>query len=182
MSAGMVVDFKCPSYETRLEILKLKAQNTSIDIPNEVLELLASKINSNVRDLEGALKKLVANQIFTGEEININNANSLLQDLFRTTNSDITIFDIKKTVSEFFNISLKDLDSSVRSRKFARPRQIAMYLAKNLTSKSLPEIGNSFGGKNHATVIHAAKNVDKLILEDSEIAVNVRSIEDKLSK
>lgn len=182
MSAGMVIDFKCPDYETRLEILKLKAKNTNLEIPSEVLELLAGKINSSVRDLEGALKKLVANEIFTGDKINIHSANSLLQDLFRTAGGDITIFDIKKTVSEFFNISLKDLESDSRSRKFARPRQIAMYLAKDLTHKSLPDIGKSFGGKNHATVIHAAKNIKKLMLEDSEIAGNIRSIEEKLVK
>lgn len=179
MSAGMVADFKCPDYETRLEILKSKAQNLDIDI--QVLELLAGKINSSVRDLEGALKKLVANQVFTGEAINLQSANVLLQDLFRTNGSVVTMSDIKKQVANHFAINLKDLDSGDRSRKFVRPRQIAMYFCKALTSKSLPDIGAAFGGKNHATVIHAVKTVEKLMLEDLEFANQVRAVEDKIS-
>ncbi len=179
MSAGMVADFKCPDYETRLEILKSKAKN--LDVAGEVLELLASKINSSVRDLEGALKKLVANQVFTGEEVNLQSANVLLQDLFRTNGSVVTISDIKKQVAGHFAIAVKDLDSADRSRKFARPRQVAMYFSKILTSKSLPDIGAAFGGKNHATVIHAVKSVEKLMLADSEFANQVRAISDKIS-
>jgi chromosomal replication initiator protein len=179
MSAGMVADFKCPDYETRLEILKSKANGLDIDIA--VLELLAGKINSSVRDLEGALKKLVANQIFTGEAVSLQSANVLLQDLFRTNGSIITMADIKKQVANHFAVGLKDLDSADRSRKFVRPRQIAMYFCKSLTSKSLPDIGSAFGGKNHATVIHAVKTVEKLMLEDLEFANQVRAIEDKIS-
>jgi chromosomal replication initiator protein len=182
MSAGMVVDFKSPDYETRLEILKLKAKNIEPKISAEILELLAEKISSNVRDLEGALKKLIMNQLITGEVVNLKSANFLLQDLFRTSKSDLSIADIKKEVGNFFAISIKDLDSSCRSRKFARPRQIAMYLSKILTTKSLPDIGKSFGGKNHATVIHAFKNIEKLMLEDDSFAKDIRNIEDKLSR
>jgi chromosomal replication initiator protein len=178
MSAGMVADFKCPDYETRLEILKSKVDGLDIDL--KVLELLAGKINSSVRDLEGALKKLVANQVFTGETISLQSANVLLQDLFRTNGSVITMVDIKKQVANHFAISVKDLDSCDRSRKFVRPRQIAMYLCKSLTSKSLPDIGSVFGGKNHATVIHAVKIVEKLMLEDVEFLEQVRAIEDKI--
>jgi chromosomal replication initiator protein len=179
MSAGMVADFKCPDYETRLEILKSKANGLDVNI--EVLELLAGKINSSVRDLEGALKKLVANQIFTGEVVSLQSTNVLLQDLFRTNGSVITMADIKKQVANHFAVSLKDLDSGNRSRKFARPRQIAMYFCKALTSKSLPDIGSAFGGKNHATVIHAVKTVEKLMLSDIEFTNQVRAIEDKIS-
>ena len=181
MSAGMIADFKCPDYETRLAILKSKTKNIDIEIAQEVFELLASKINSSIRDLEGAIKKLIANQVFTGEKINLNSANVLLQDLFRTNGSIITIGDIKKQVANHFAINLKDLDSANRSRKFARPRQIAMYIAKSLTSKSLPDIGSAFGGKNHATVIHAVKTIEKLMLEDIELAHKIRSIIDKIS-
>ena len=184
MSAGMVANFKCPDYETRLEILKLKskslAKNLETEIALEVLQLLASKINSSVRDLEGALKKLVANQVFTGDKINLDSTNALLQDLFRTNGNIITIGDIKKQVANHFAISLKDLESSDRSRKFARPRQIAMYLCKSLTSKSLPDIGAAFGGKNHATVIHAVKTVEKLIISDADFANQIRAVEDKM--
>ena len=181
MSAGMVVDFKCPDHETRLEILQLKAKNIEPAVPVEVLELLASKINSNVRDLEGALKKMVVNQVFTGEAINLQSANVLLQDIFRTSGNVITIEDIKKTVAAFFAINIKDLGSACRSRKFARPRQIAMYLAKILTTKSLPNIGDAFGGKNHATVIHAVKTVKNLMAKDLIFAGDIKTIEEKLS-
>jgi chromosomal replication initiator protein len=181
MSAGMIADFKCPNYETRLAILESKAKTINFEILLEILELLASKINSNVRDLEGAFKKLVANKVFTGEKINLQSANVLLQDLFRTNGSIITIGDIKKQVANHFLISAKDLESANRSRKFSRPRQIAMYLSKSLTNKSLPDIGSAFGGKNHATVIHAIKNIEKLTLEDIELANQVRSITDKIS-
>ena len=182
MSAGMVMDFKCPDYKTSLEILKLRTQNITPTIPCEVLELLARQINSNVRDLEGALKKLIVNQVCTGEAITLQSANALLQDLFRTSQSVVTIADIKKAVSNFFMVNIKDIDSSCRSRKFARPRQIAMYLSKILTTKSLPDIGNSLGGKNHATVIHAFKTVEKLMLQDPAFASDVKEIEEKLSR
>ena len=181
MSAGMVADFKCPDYETRLAILKSKAKYLDIEIAQEVFELLASKINSNVRDLEGAFKKLVANQVFTGEKINLQSANTLLQDLFRTNGNVITIGDIKKQVAHHFVINIKDLDSADRSRKFARPRQIAMYISKSLTNKSLPHISSAFGGKTHATVIHAVKTIEKLMLEDIELANQIRAITDKIS-
>ncbi len=182
MSAGMVADFKCPDYETRLEILKLKTKNVQPEIALEVLELLAEKISSNVRDLEGALKKLIVNQVFTGQIIDLQSANILLQDLFRTSQSAVTIADIKKEVGNFFGVNLKDLDSACRSRKFARPRQVAMYLSKVFTTKSLPDIGSCFGGKNHATVIHAFKNVEKLMLQDVAFAGYVKNIAEKLSR
>jgi chromosomal replication initiator protein len=180
LSAGMTVDFKTPDYETRLSILKSKAKNIDIEIEEKVLTLLASKINSSVRDLEGALKKLVINQVFTGEDISLQSANVLLQDLFRTASQVITANDIKKQVAAHFAISLKDLNSSTRSRNIVRPRQVAMYLAKQLTQKSLPDIGESFGGKNHATVIHAVKTVEKLMVQDVDFAISVRNIEEKL--
>lgn len=180
ISAGMIVDFKTPDYETRLSILKSKVKNTDVAVDDTVLDLLASKINSSVRDLEGALKKLVINQVFTGEKITLQSANVLLQDLFRTSAQVITIDDIKKQVANHYAISLKDLNSITRSRNIARPRQVAMYLAKQLTQKSLPDIGAAFGGKNHATVIHAVKTVEKLMLEDADFANGVRGVEEKL--
>jgi chromosomal replication initiator protein len=109
--------------------------------------------------------------------MNISNANKLLQDLFRNAQKDLSIHDIKKEVGNFFTITIKDLESSSRSRNFVRPRQIAMYLAKNLTTKSLAEIGSDFGGKNHATVIHACKSVENLITTDSVFARKVSTIQ-----
>lgn len=180
ISAGMIADFKCPDYETRLEILRLKAKASDNLVPTEVLKLLAEKINSNIRDLEGALKKLIANHIFNHEEISVNNTYRVLEDLFKNSKKEVTISDIKKEVCDYFKISIKDLDSAVRARKFARPRQIAMYLSKILTTKSLPDIGNAFKGKNHATVIHASKTIERLMLQDSSIQSDVKKIEDKI--
>lgn len=180
ISAGMIADFKCPDYETRLEILRLKAKASDNLVSEEVLKLLADKISSNVRDLEGALKKLIANHIFNQEEINVSNAYRLLEDLFKNSRKEITISDIKKEVCDYFKVNLKDLDSAVRARKFARPRQVAMYLAKTLTTKSLPDIGNAFGGKNHATVIHASKTIEKLMLQDLLMQDDVKKIEERI--
>ncbi|MDA0901830.1 MAG: chromosomal replication initiator protein DnaA [Proteobacteria bacterium] len=182
ISGGMVIDFKCPDYETRLEILKAKSKSLNIEIDEQILDLMATKINSSVRDLEGALKKMVANHMFTGEEISLHNAKNLLKDLFRTNYNSVTIELIQKLVAEYFSIKIADLKSNVRSRDVARPRQIAMYLAKKLTSKSLPDIGKEFGGKNHATIIHAVKKVEELILADSKLACDVRNIEEAISK
>ncbi len=181
ISSGMIVDFKCPDYETRLEILKSKSKNSGMNIEAGVLELLAEKINSSIRDLEGALKKLVANNIFTGEIINIENTKNLLKDLFRTNHSSVAIEQVQKKVADYFNIKIVDLKSSSRSRDVARPRQIAMYLARNLTRKSLPDIGREFGGKNHATVIHAIKKVEELMLADSKLAAEIKNLEEQLS-
>lgn len=180
ISGGMIVDFKCPNYETRLEILKSKIKNVDINIKEDVLELMASRINSNIRDLEGALKKLVANHMFTGEEINLENTKSLLEDLFRTNHNSINIEKIQKTVAEFFSIKVSELNSNSRSRNFVRPRQLAMYLSRNLTSKNLPEIGREFGGKNHATVIHAIKKIGELTTVDQELNNQIKLIENKL--
>jgi chromosomal replication initiator protein len=180
VSGGMIVDFKCPDYETRLAILKAKTKSISaeLEISETVFSLLASKINSNIRDLEGALKKMIANNMFTGEEINVENAKTILKDLFRTNHNGTTIEAIQKKVAEYFSVKIADLKSTDRSRNIARPRQIAMYFAKNLTSKRLPDIGREFGGKNHATVIHAVKKVEELMFSDSAFAMDVKKIEE----
>lgn len=184
ISGGMIVDFKCPDYETRLQILKSKAKLIApeLEIKEQILTLLASKINSNIRDLEGALKKLIANHLFTGDEINLENTKAVLQDLFRTNHNSTTIEAIQKKVAEYFSIKIADLKSANRARNFARPRQIAMYLCKSLTSKSFPDIGQAFDGKNHATVIHAVKKVEELMLSDSAFAMDIKKIEESLNQ
>jgi chromosomal replication initiator protein len=182
MSGGMIADFKCPDYATRLDILKAKNADLEHKIDEEILDLLATKISSNIRDLEGALKKLVINQLFTGEEITLKNAHDLLQDLFRTASKELTIADIQKIVAKEFSITIQDIKSSCRSRKIARPRQIAMYFSKKLTDKNLPDIGLAFGGKNHATVIHAVKTVEELTIKDNEFNLTIKEIADKLAK
>jgi len=180
ISGGFIADFKCPDYETRLEILKSKIKNLNITIENGVLELLAGKISSSVRDLEGAVRKMIANHMFTGEIINIENAKNLLKDLFRTNHNVLEIEQIQKKVADHFNIKIADLKSNSRSRNVARPRQIGMYICRNLTNKSLPDIGREFGGKNHATVIHAIKKVEELILADVKLASEVKALEGKI--
>lgn len=181
ISSGFIADFKCPSYETRLEILKSKSKNFDFEIPSEVLELIANKINSNVRDLEGALKKITANYIFTGEEISVKNTKILLKDLFRTNHNESTVEKIQKITATHFGIKISDLKSSSRVREIARPRQMAMYLSKTLTDKNLPEIGKEFGGKGHATVIHAIKKVEELKESDSTFAAQLKELEDKIN-
>ena len=164
-----------------MEILKSKTIQFDFEIKKEILELIASKINSNVRDLEGALKKITANYFFTGEEITIKNTKELLKDLFRTNHNETTIEKIQKIVAVNFEIKISDLKSNSRLREFARPRQIAMYLSKNLTDKNLPEIGREFGGKNHATVIHAIKKVEELMENDAKFSVTLKNLEEKIS-
>ena len=181
IASGFISDFKCPNYETRLEILKHKVKDFNFVINTEILELIASKINSNIRDLEGALKKIAANHIFTGQEISIKNTKELLKDLFRTNHNETTIEKIQKITANYFDIKISDLKSNSRLREIARPRQISMYLCKNLTSKNLPEIGREFGGKNHATVIHAIRKIEELIEENSKFGANIKNLEEKIT-
>jgi chromosomal replication initiator protein len=181
IASGFIADFKCPNYKTRLEILHSKAKNFDFEIKTEILELLASKINSNIRDLEGALRKITANYIFTGEEISLKNTKNLLKDIFRTNHNETTIEKIQKITASHFDIKIADLKSNSRLREFARPRQIAMYLAKSLTTKNLPEIGKEFGGKSHATVIHSIKKVEELTQTNSKFATSIKILEEKIS-
>jgi chromosomal replication initiator protein len=182
ITGGMIVNFKTPDYADRITILKSKASSISEnEICEKVLSFIAEKISTSVRDLEGALKKLVAAKVFLGEEINLENTKHILADYVRSSNAKtITIEKIQKAVAAFYEIKISDLNSQNRSRCFARPRQIAMYLAKNLTSESLPKIGKEFGGKNHATVIHAIKLVEGLMNEDQKFLQEIKALEEKL--
>jgi chromosomal replication initiator protein len=186
ISGGMIVNFKTPDYADRLAILKAKAaaisgNQTTGEICEKVLSFIAEKISTSIRDLEGALKKLIAAKVFLGEEITLEAAKNILSDYVRSSNSKaVTIEKIQKTVAAFYEIKISDLTSKNRSRCFSRPRQVAMYLAKNLTSESLPKIGKEFGGKNHATVIHSVKLVQDLMNSDSKILQAIKSIEEKL--
>lgn len=167
---GLVADVHTTTYELRLGILEAKIEQMKVKVPKEVTEFLANKITSNVRELEGALNKVVAISKLLGKEINLDNTYEILRDLLRSNERTISIEEIQKRIAEHYNIKLSDMLSSRRSRCIARPRQIAMYLSKNLTSKSLTDIGRKFGGKDHTTVMHAIKNVEKLKISDSEIA------------
>ena len=170
---GLVADIHPTTYELRLSILQSKSKRHKIKVPNDVLEFLAIKITSNVRELEGALNRIIAHATLVGTNITIDMANDILSDLLRSNEKFITIDLIQKKVCEFFNIKLSDLMSAKRIKSLATARQIAMYLSKQLTTKSLPDIGRSFGGKDHSTVIHAVKRVKENISKDQEFAKNI---------
>jgi chromosomal replication initiator protein len=131
---------------------------------------MGKRIRSNIRELEGALRRVIANSTFTGKEINLDFAKNALRDMIAAHDKQVTIENIQKTVAEYFQIRTSDLTSAKRSRSIARPRQIAMTLAKELTNHSLPEIGNAFGGRDHTTVIHATRKVKELRESDARIA------------
>lgn len=166
---GLVADVHSTNYELRLGILLSKIEQMQVQVPKAVVEFLASKITSNVRELEGALNKVVAISKLVGREISLENTHEILRDLLRSSERVISVEEIQKKVAEHYNIKMSDMASSKRTRAIARPRQVAMYLAKTLTSKSLMDIGRKFGGKDHTTVMHALKNIEKLKLGDAEI-------------
>jgi len=174
--SGLTVRIDPPELETRVAILKNKARKNQIDLQDDVAFLVAKKIRSNVRELEGALHRLVASSRFTHREIDIDLAKDTLQDLTLFQERKISIDNIQKTVAEFYSIRVSDLKSKRRNRQIARPRQIAMSLANELTSLSLPDIGDAFGGRDHTTVIHACKKVVELTKTDPRISDEYNSL------
>jgi chromosomal replication initiator protein len=173
LGCGLVADIHATSYELRLGILQSKADQMGVDVPPKVIEFLAHKITSNVRELEGALRRVAAHAQLVGRPITLENTQEVLHDILRASDRRITIEDIQKRVAEHFNIRLSDMSSARRARAVARPRQVAMYLAKQLTSRSLPEIGRKFGGRDHTTVIHAVRKVEELTSRDHAFAEDV---------
>jgi chromosomal replication initiator protein len=170
---GLVADLHPTTYELRLGILQSKAEHCNIALPRKVMEFLAHKITSNVRELEGALNRIVANVQLVGRDITLESAQEELHDLLRAHERRVTIDEIQRRVAEHFNIKLVEMTSDRRARVVARPRQVAMYLAKQLTTRSLPEIGRKFGGRDHTTVIHAVRKIDELVLTDPALAEDV---------
>lgn len=170
---GLVADIHPTTYELRLGILQAKADAVTVPVPPKVLEFLAHKITSNVRELEGALNRLVAHATLVHRAISLEMAQEVLHDLLRAHDRRVTIEEIQKRVAEHYTIRLVDMSSARRSRQIARPRQVAMYLAKQLTSRSLPEIGRKFGGRDHTTVMHAVKKVEELQALDSALAEDI---------
>ena len=173
MACGLVADIHATTYELRLGILQSKAEQMGVIVPQKVMEFLAHKIISNVRELEGALNRVVAHSQLVGRTITLETTQEVLHDLLRASDRRITIEEIQKKVAEHFTIKLAEMSSARRSRQVARPRQIAMYLAKQLTSRSLPEIGRKFGGRDHTTVMHAVKKVEELKDSDQNFAEDV---------
>ncbi|MEN8197735.1 MAG: chromosomal replication initiator protein DnaA, partial [Pseudomonadota bacterium] len=170
---GLVADLHPTTYELRLSILQAKEAQVAVEIPDKVLEFLAHKITSNVRELEGALNRIVAQSTLVGRDITLEMTQEVLHDLLRANDRHITIEEIQKRVCEHFNIRISDMHSARRARAVARPRQVAMYLAKQLTQRSLPEIGRKFGGRDHTTVMHAVKKIDELRAVDGSLAEDV---------
>lgn len=164
---GLVADIHPTSYELRLSILHAKRdQHPNVQIPAAVLEFLAHRITSSVRELEGALNRIVAHAELVGRKVTLESTSELLRDLVRASDRRVTIDEIQRKTAEHFGIKLAEMHSARRARSVARPRQVAMYLAKQLTSRSLPEIGRKFGGRDHTTVIHAVKKIEELCNAD----------------
>lgn len=173
LGGGLVADIHPTDFDLRMGILNHKAAEMGIALPEKVAEFLAQKITSNIRELEGSLKRIVAHsQLLSKNEITLDMTQDILKDMLRSIDRKTTIDEIQKKVAEYFNISVKELQSSRRARTVARPRQIAMYLAKQLTSRSLPEIGRKFD-RDHTTVMHAVRKVEGLIVEDASLAESV---------
>ena len=170
---GMVADLHATTFELRISILEAKASRAGVAVPAKVLDFLAHKITGNVRELEGALNRLVAHANLFGRPITVETTQEVLHDLLKAHDKRVTIEEIQKRVAEHFAIRLTDMASARRARSVARPRQVAMYLAKQLTSRSLPEIGRRFGNRDHTTVMHAVARVGDLMNRDAAFAEDV---------
>ena len=174
LGCGLVAEVHATSYELRLGILQAKAEGyAGSKVPDKVLEFLAHKITSNVRELEGALNRLVAHSTLVGRPLTLDSAQEVLHDLLRAHNRRVTIEEIQRRVADYFNIRVAEMSSARRAQMVARPRQVAMFLTKQLTSRSLPEIGRKFGNRDHTTVMHAIKKVDQLCKADSAFGGDV---------
>jgi chromosomal replication initiator protein len=174
---GLVADVHSTTYELRLGILQSKIEQMNIRIPKDVIEFLARKITSNVRELEGALNKVIAHSSLIGKQISVESTQEILKDLLKSNLKVIGIEEIQKKIAEKYNLKVSDLSSERRMRNIARPRQIAMYLSKQLTTKSLVEIGRSFGKKDHTTVIHAIRKVEELFKIDKSLEEEINLIQ-----
>ena len=175
LSFGVVAELHKTDFELRARILKSKAiENKNVKVDNDIIEHLAKNITSNVRELEGAYRRLCAHVELVNRPLTLDTAKQILHDIFKANNKNVTIEEIQKRVSEYFNIKQSDMLSTRRSRAVARPRQVAMYLSKICTTKSLPEIGKLFGGRDHTTVIHAVKKVESLYKTDISFSEHIK--------
>jgi chromosomal replication initiator protein len=173
LGCGMVADLHATTFELRISILEAKAQRAGVPVPPKVMEFLAHKITSNVRELEGALNRLIAHANLFGRPVTLETTQEVLHDILKAHDRRVTIEEIQRRVAEHWNIRLTDMSSARRARAVARPRQVAMYLAKQLTSRSLPEIGRKFGNRDHTTVMHAVSRITELMERDTAFAEDV---------
>ena len=180
---GLIADIQAPDFETRMAILKKKADVENLNVPNEVMVYIATKIKSNIRELEGALIRIVAYSSLTNREITVDLATEALKDIISNKqNRSITIDLIQDVVAAYFNLRVEDLKSQRRTRNVAYPRQIAMYLSRKLTDMSLPKIGEEFGGRDHTTVIHAYEKISESLNNDESLEHTINDITKKLTQ
>ena len=179
---GLIADVQPPDFETRIAILKKKAEIEEVSVPDEVLSLVATKITTNIRELEGALTRLLAHSAIESRELTPAVAEEVLRNIFSPSRSkpQITIDAIKKATALYYSLKLEDMSAKTRTKEIATARQVAMYLSKELTSSSLNKIGGAFGGRDHTTVIHACEKIKELIKEDKEISSAVSTISSKI--
>ena len=173
---GMVCEVEAPGYEARLDIVRQRADRLGQELPEDVCAFVSESVRTNVRELEGALHRIIASANFTGRNINTELAREALRDLLVFQERQITIQNIQKVVAEYFKMRVSDLHSKRRNRQITRPRQIAMALAKELTTMSLPEIGDAFGGRDHTTVLHAHRKIAELVKTDSKISEDYQNL------
>ncbi len=173
---GLTVEVEAPDLETRVAILMKKAEVEGVRLDQDVAFFMSERIRSNVRELEGALRRVIANARFTGSRITVDQVKRTLRDLFAIQVRQVSIENIQKVVAEYFNIKISDLLSKRRNRSIARPRQVAMALAKELTSHSLPEVGDAFGGRDHTTVLHACRKIDSLKGSSPDVSEDYKNL------
>ncbi|MFI4921025.1 MAG: chromosomal replication initiator protein DnaA, partial [Gammaproteobacteria bacterium] len=173
---GLTVPIEPPELETRVAILMNKAVAEGVELPSEVAFFVAQRVSSNIRELEGALRRVMANARFTGRAITLEYAKECLRDILAVQDRQVTLENIQKTVADYYRVRVTEMLSKKRSRSIARPRQVAMCLAKELTNHSLPEIGDAFGGRDHTTVLHACRKVLELRGEDSKLNEDYASL------
>lgn len=180
---GLIADIQPPDFETRIAILKKKADVENLNIPNEVMAYIATKIKSNIRELEGALIRIVAYSSLTNKEISVDLASEALKDIISNKHTkQITIDTIQDVVSSYYNLKVEDLKSQRRTRNVTVPRQIAMYLCRTLTDMSLPKIGEEFGGRDHTTVIHAYDKISDNLKTDEALQNVINDLTKKLTQ
>ncbi len=183
---GISVDIQPPEYETRLAILKNKALLNNVDVSNEktmeALELIAQNTEGNIRELEGAFSRVLGFSLIMNQEINVSLTKKVLSDLFKPKNEKISAEKIKKSVASYFGIKVADMESSVRSRKVAYPRQIAIYLIREMLESSFPQIGEMFGGRDHTTIMHSYEKICEEIKSSKELYNTINTIKEKISE
>lgn len=180
---GLIADIQAPDFETRMAILKKKADVEKLNIPNEVMVYIATKIKSNIRELEGALIRIVAFSSLTNKEISVDLASEALKDIISSKQTkQVTIDIIQEVVANYYNLKIEDLKSSRRTRNIAFPRQIAMYLSRKLTDMSLPKIGEEFGGRDHTTVIHAYEKISNNLKKDESLQNAISELSKRINQ